>query len=86
MSMFLAHGNVEWIVAGFVVFLGIMVFLFKVVRLKLVDLMFAVPIWYFVYNLHSGSTAGIMTATLAALLFDVFGMPLLRLLRKGSRQ
>jgi hypothetical protein len=84
MSMFLAHGNVEWIVAGFVVFIGLMVFLIKLARGKFFDLMVGVPIWYFVYTLHAGSTAGIMTATLAALLFDLFGMPLLRLFRKGS--
>jgi hypothetical protein len=85
MSMFLAHGNVEWIVAGFVVFFGIMVFLSKLFRGKLLDLTFAAAIWYLVFNLHSGSNAGIMTATLAALLFDLFGMPILRLLRKASR-
>lgn len=85
MNMFLAHGNVEWIVAGFVVFIGLMIFIFKIIRFKVVDVLVGSTIWYFVYSLHSGSTAGIMTATLAALLFDLLGMPLIRLVRAVSR-
>ena len=86
MSMFLAHGNVEWIVAGFVVFVGLMAFIYKLARFQIWDAMKSGTVWFFVYTLHSGSTAGIMTATLAALLFDVFGNPLMRLMRKGSRR
>ncbi len=85
MNMFLAHGNVEWIVAGFVVFIGLMIFIFKIIRFKVLDVLVGSTIWYFVYSLHSGSTAGIMTATLAALLFDLLGMPLIRLVRAVSR-
>lgn len=85
MSMFLAHGNVEWIVGGLVVFIGLIVFLAKIARGKIFDVLIAAGIWNFVYYIHSGSTAGIMTATFAALLFDIMGMPILRLLRKGSR-
>lgn len=85
MGMFLAHGNVEWIVGGLVVFVGLIVFLAKIARGKFFDVLVAVGIWNFVYMIHSGSNAGIMTATFAALLFDMLGMPILRLLRKGSR-
>lgn len=79
MPVFLAHGDFAWILGGVVVFIGLMVFLIKLVRGHLLSTVLSLVIWLLVYSLHHGSNVGIMTATLAALLFDFIGYPLLRL-------
>lgn len=73
------HGGFEWVMAGFVVFFGLMVFAIKLIRGHMLSTIISMAVWVFVFTLHKGSTAGIMTATLAALLFDTFGMPLFKL-------
>ena len=69
----LIHGSFEWLIAGGIVFIGLMVFMIKIA---------SACVWYFVYMMHRGSTQGIMSATFAALLFDMFGLPLLKLFAK----
>lgn len=76
------HADFAWILGGLVAFLGIMVFLIKLNRGYYVSTFISACVWYFVYSLHSGSNVGIMTATLAALLFDCVGLPMLRAMRK----
>ena len=80
--MFLAHGDFAWVLGGVVVFAGLMIFLAKIVRGKFLDVIIGGVVWFFVYAIHGGTGAGIMTATLAALLFDLMGMPLLKLMRR----
>lgn len=77
--MFLAHAGFEWIIAGTIVFIGLMVFAINVRRGHIVSSLISLAVWVLVYKLHAGSTTGIMTATLAALLFDLIGMRILRL-------
>lgn len=78
----LAHADFGWIIAGVVVFVGIMFFIAKIVRGQILGATLSALVWFFVYSLHSGSTQGIMTATFAALLFDTFGLPLINVLRR----
>ncbi len=78
----LFHGSFEWVMGGFVVFIGIMAMAFHAARGHFLHIVVSVIVWFFVYSMHKGSTAGIMTATLAALLFDVFGIPLFKLFRR----
>lgn len=82
MNVLLAHGNVEWMMGGVVAFLGIMFFMVKIARGKLASAFFSALVWVFVFSLHKGSYAGIMTATLAALLFDIFGLPFMKYMAK----
>jgi hypothetical protein len=79
MPIFLAHGDFAWILGGFVVFFGLMVFLIKIARGHIVSTVLSLIVWLFVYKLHGGSNTGIMTATLAALLFDLIGLPIIKL-------
>ena len=79
MPVFLAHSDFAWVIGGVVVFVGLMVFIIKLARGHLLSTLVSAVVWIFVYSLHRGSNVGIMTATLAALLFDIFGYPLLRL-------
>lgn len=76
----LAHADFGWIIAGIVVFIGIMFFIAKIIRGQLISATLSMIVWIFVFNLHKGSTQGIMTATFAALLFDAIGVPILKLL------
>lgn len=69
----LLHSNADWFFSGIIVFIGIMVFLIKIAHGHIISTIASGIVWVFVYKLHSGSTAGIMTATFAALLFDTFG-------------
>lgn len=80
----LLHGSMEWVMAGLVVFTGLMVFMIHVVRGHILSVILGALVWAFVYSLHKGSTAGIMTATLAALLFDMFGLPILKLFMRKN--
>lgn len=73
------HSSMEWVMAGVVVFTGLMVFGIHIIRGHILSVILGAVVWFFVYSLHKGSTAGIMTATLAALLFDLFGLPILKL-------
>ncbi len=75
----IAHGSFEWLFSGLIVFIGLMVFLVKLNRGHIFDCMVGVAVWFFVYSIHGMSTTGIMSATFAALLFDLVGMRLLRL-------
>ena len=79
MSLFLAHGDFAWVIGGLVVFLGLMVFIIKLARGHILSTMLSAFVWFFVYSLHKGSNVGIMTATLAALLFDLIGLPIIKL-------
>lgn len=82
MGIALFHGDFAWLLGGMVVFLGLMIFLAKVVRGHIGSVVLSVIVWIFVYKIHGGTGSGIMTATVAALLFDLLGIPLLRLLKK----
>lgn len=74
----LLHGSFEWIMAGIVVFAGIMVFLRHVAAGDWLNVFASGCVWFFVYKIHGGiSTNSIMTATFAAMLFDIFGLRLL---------
>ena len=79
--MFLAHAGFEWVISGLIVFTGLMVFLAKLSRGYILDCILGIAVWVFVYRIHSGSTTGIMTATFAALLFDLVGLRILRRLK-----
>jgi hypothetical protein len=81
----LLHGSFEWVMAGAVVFIGLMAFIIKLRRGHYMSSVISAAIWFFVFSLHKGSTAGIMTATFAALLFDVFGMPLLKFFSRSRK-
>ena len=78
----LAHASMDWLMAGSIVFIGIMVFLWHLQKGRWFRVACSAAVWFFVFSMHKGSTTGIMTATLAALLFDLFGLPILRLGRK----
>ena len=78
----LFHGDFAWLLAGFVVFFGLIVFLIKLSRGHIGSTLASLAVWVFVYSLHSGSNTGIMTATVAALLFDLIGLPLIKLFRR----
>lgn len=79
----LFHSSMEWIFSGAIIFIGIMVFLGKIARGHIFSTVCSVAVWIFVYKLHGMSTAGIMSATFAALLFDAFGIPILKFFSKG---
>ena len=79
MPVFLAHGDFAWILGGLVVFIGLMVFIIKLARGHILSTLLSALVWFFVYSLHKGSNVGIMTATLAALLFDTIGLPIIKL-------
>jgi hypothetical protein len=78
----LAHADFGWIIAGAVAFLGIMSFGAKIMQGKILAVIPSIAVWIFVFNIHSGSTQGIMTATFCALLFDLIGLPILKLFLK----
>lgn len=82
MNILLAHGDFSWLLGGVVVFLGVIFFIAKFMRGHYFAFVASAMVWVFVFSLHSGSTAGIMTATFATFLFDLFGLPILKLLRK----
>lgn len=82
MGIALGHMDMGWIMGGIVVFAGLMIFMIKLVRGHILSSALSVAVWIFVYKIHSGTNTGIMTATLAALLFDMLGLPLLRALRR----
>ena len=79
MGIALFHGDFAWILGGLVVFIGLMVFLIKIARGHILSVILSLIVWVFVYKIHGGSNSGIMTATLAALLFDIFGLPMIKL-------
>lgn len=76
--MFLLHSGFEWVFSGFIVFIGLMIFLFKLRKGRMLDVIVGGTVWFFVYSIHGMSTTGIMSATFAALLFDLIGMRILR--------
>jgi hypothetical protein len=78
----LAHADFGWVVAGFIAFVGIIFFITKIVRGQIISATLSAFIWFFVYSMHSGSTQGIMTATFAALLFDMVGLPIINTVKK----
>lgn len=75
----LIHSSGDWLFAGLIVFIGIVVFSTRIMNGHIVSSICSAAVWLFVYSLHSGSTQGIMTATFAALLFDIVGIPLITL-------
>lgn len=83
----LAHASVEWIIAGGVVFIGLMAVVIR--SPLLIAILTSTPhlasslfVWVLVYSLHGGDAAvGIMTATFAALLFDLIGVPIVKAIR-----
>jgi hypothetical protein len=77
--MFLLHSGFEWIFSGLVVFVGLMVFFIKLSRGKIMECASGLAVWWFVYSIHGMSTQGIMSATFAALLFDLVGWSILKL-------
>ena len=78
--MFIFHSGMEWILAGGVVFIGIMAMLYHVARGQIGTLLASLSVWALVFTIHGGTIQGSMTATFAALLFDLVGMPILRLM------
>ena len=84
----LGHASFEWLFSGAIIFVGLIVFFAKISRGHYFSTFCSACVWYFVYQMHGGSTQGVMSATWAALLFDAIGMPLLKLLggRKNGTQ
>lgn len=79
----LFHGSFEWLMAGGVAFIGVMVLLIKLMRGHILAAVASVLFWMFVFSMHSGAGVhGVMTATFAALLFDTIGIPLLKFFAK----
>lgn len=78
----LAHADFGWVIAGVVAFIGIIFFIAKIVRGEILSATLSAVVWFFVYSMHSGSTQGIMTATFAALLFDMVGLPIINLMKR----
>lgn len=79
MGIALFHGDFAWLLGGIVVFIGLITFLAKVARGHILGVILSLIVWVFVYKIHGGTGTGIMTATVAALLFDLLGLPLLKL-------
>ena len=79
MNVFLAHGDTTWLLAGIVGFFGLMIFLWRLKRGKLGSVVLSLCVWVFAYKIHGGSTNGVMTATVIALLFDLIGIPVLKM-------
>jgi hypothetical protein len=79
MGIALFHGDFAWLLGGMIAFAGIMVFMWRVSRGHIGGVLMSAAVWYFVFSIHKGSNSGIMTATVAALLFDLIGWPLVKL-------
>lgn len=79
MGIALFHGDFAWLLGGMIAFTGIMVFMWRVSRGHVGGVLMSAAVWYFVFSIHSGSNSGIMTATVAALLFDLIGWPIIKL-------
>lgn len=81
----LLHSSMEWVGAGIIVWLGIMVFLWRVGQKQYIHVFASACVWIFVYKIHGAiSTASIMTATFAALLFDTFGLWILNFFKRSK--
>ncbi len=86
MTMTLLHGSFEWLIAGGLAFVGLMFLGFKIVKFKFHEIAISLFVWYVVYKLHGNNTAvGAMTATVAALLFDSIGLPILMAFKRWSK-
>lgn len=70
----LLHSNMDWLFAGTIVVIGLIVMIIKIMRGHIFTAAAGLTVWVFVFWLHKGSTTGIMTATFAALLFDTVGI------------
>lgn len=75
----LMHSNMDWLFAGLIVVIGIIVMIIKIMRGHIGTAAAGLAVWVFVFWLHKGSTQGIMTATFAALLFDTVGIFIIHL-------
>ena len=78
MNLLLFHGDFAWLLAGIVIFVGLVVFLIKLVRGHIGSTLASLCVWVFVFSLHGGTGTGIMSATVAALLFDMMGIPIIK--------
>jgi ABC-type Fe3+-siderophore transport system permease subunit len=66
--MFILHSGMEWLAAGIVGFVGLII---------------SCALWWIVMKIHGNGTAvGAMTATVIMLLFDLIGLPLIKLFRR----
>ena len=78
MNMTLLHGSMEWMIAGGLAAIGLVIFGIKVINFNLKTIIVSTVVWYVTYKLHGNDTAvGAMTATFAVLLFDLIGLPIL---------
>ena len=86
MPVFLFHGSFSWLLAGIIVAVGAFIFVVKAKFGRPEDTMMSIGFWIFIFWLHKGdATAGVMTATVAALLADLIFIPLLRLISHLKR-
>jgi len=85
MFVTLFHGSADWLMAGGIAALGLIVFGVQLMRGHVGHVAISVAVWIFLYSLHKGSTAGIMTATFGALLMDVIGIRLIAFLGRVGR-
>jgi 4-amino-4-deoxy-L-arabinose transferase-like glycosyltransferase len=75
----LAHASIEFLLAGGIVFIGLMALIIRLVLGQIGHVTASVIVWIFVYSIHGGkANVGIMTATFAALLFDLFGFAIIK--------
>jgi hypothetical protein len=78
MGVFLSHFNMEPIIYGLIIILGIVVVLVKLVTLNFVGAMLDVVIFVAVFKMHGGTLAGGMAAAVAALIGGMIIGPILR--------
>ena len=75
----LAHASIEFLLAGGIVFLGLMILIIRAVLGQGLHVFASICVWIFVYSIHGGkANVGIMTATFAAVLFDLFGFSIIK--------
>ncbi len=68
MNAFLAHANIEPLIYGIVVFLGLALMWWKLTTGRYLALTVDIVVFILVFKMHGGSMAGGMAAAVAALL------------------
>ena len=78
MNAFLAHLGLEPLIYGIVIFIGLLVMVWKFTTGRFLSLGIDVAVFWLVFSLHGGTMAGGMAAAIAALLAGLFFPLLLR--------
>jgi hypothetical protein len=78
MGVFLSHFNMEPIIYGLIIILGVIVVLVKIVTLNISGAILDITIFYAVFKMHGGTLQGGMAAAVAALIGGMIIGPILR--------